>query len=66
MEVEEQDREKTVFTSSNGLWQFNVKAFGLCTVPATFKRLMGNILGDLRCLVYLDDMTGHTIERLNH
>ena len=59
MEVEEQDREKTAFTAGNGLWQFNVMAFGLCNTPTTFERLMDNILGDLRCLVYLDDMIAH-------
>lgn len=59
VEVEEQDREKTAFTAGNGLWQFNVMAFGLCNAAATFERLMENILGDLRCLVYLDDMIAH-------
>ena len=58
VEVEEQDREKTAFTAGNELWQFNLMAFGLCNAPATFERLMDNILGDLRCLVYLDDMIG--------
>ena len=28
VEVEEQGREKTAFTADNGLWQFNVMAFG--------------------------------------
>lgn len=42
-----------------GLWQFNVMAFHLCHAPATFERLMDTILGDLRCLVYLDDMIAH-------
>ena len=28
VEVEEQGREKTTFTADNGLWQFNVMAFG--------------------------------------
>lgn len=72
MEVEEQDREKTAFTAGNGLWQFNVIAFGLCNAPATFERLMDNMLGDLRCLVYLDDMIAHAktfeleLQRLTH
>ena len=39
---------------------------------ATFERLMDNILGDLRCLVYLDDMIAHAktfqleLQRLTH
>ena len=53
VEVEEQDREKTTFTAGNRLWQFNVMAFSLCNAPATFERLMDNILDDLRCLVEL-------------
>ena len=59
MEVEEQDHEKTAFTTGNALWQFNVMALGLCNAPVNFERLMENILGDLRCLVCLDDMIAH-------
>ena len=59
VEVEEKDREKTAFSVGNGLWQYNVMAFGLCNAPATFERLMENVLGDLRCLIYLDDVIVH-------
>ena len=59
MEVEEKNREKTAFTAGHGLWHLNVMAFGLCSAPATFQRLMDNILGNLRCLVYLDDIIAH-------
>ena len=64
-EVEEKDREKTAFSVGNGLWQYNVMVFGLCNAPGTFERLMENLLGDLRCLIYLDDVTVHasTFER---
>ena len=55
----EKDREKTAFTAENGLWQYNVMGFGLCSAPATFERLMDTILGDLRCLIYLDDIIVH-------
>ena len=57
----ENDREKTAFTTGNGLWQYNVMAFGLCNVPATFERLMDTTLGDLRCLIYLDDIIVHAM-----
>ena len=65
VEVEEKDREKTAFSVGNGLWQYNVMAFGLCNAPATFERLMENVLGDLRWLIYLDDVIVHasTFER---
>jgi len=56
VELAEQDRKKTASTTGSGLWQLNVMAFSLCNAPATFERLMDNILDDLRCLVYLDDM----------
>ena len=65
VEVEEKDREKTAFSVGNGLWQYNVMAFGLCNAPATFERLMENVLGELRSLIYLDDVIVHpsTFER---
>ena len=53
------DREKTAFTAGRGLWQFCVMPFGLCNAPATFKRLMEQVLAGLPlsiCLVYLDDI----------
>ena len=31
-------------------------ALGLCYTLATFERLMDTLLGDLRCLIYLDDI----------
>jgi len=65
--AEVQDKEKTAFTTGNGLWQFHVMPFGLCNAPATFERLMEQILAGLPlhvCLVYLDDILvpGKTFE----
>ncbi|UYV66261.1 hypothetical protein LAZ67_4001049 [Cordylochernes scorpioides] len=59
VEVEERDKEKTAFTTTHGLYEFNVMPFGLCNAPATFERNMENMLGNLRwqiCLCYLDDV----------
>lgn len=59
VEMDPADKEKTAFTSGTGLWQFTVLPFGLCNAPATFERLMENILRGLSwktCLVYLDDV----------
>ncbi len=55
-------RPKTAFTTGMGLWQFRTMPFGLCNAPATFERLMEQVLqGILResCLVYLDDILVH-------
>jgi len=57
--LEECDKEKTAFATYNGLYEFNVLAFGLCNAPATFQRLMSLLLANLQweiCLVYLDDV----------
>ena len=59
VEVEEKDRQKTAFCTTEGLFQFKVMPFGLCNAPATFQRLMDLMLAGLQwseCLVYLDDI----------
>ena len=57
MEVDDQDREKTAFTTPFGLFEFERMPFGLCNAPATFQRLMQQCLGDQlteSAMVYLD------------
>ena len=59
VELEEADREKTAFCTTEGLYQFKVMPFGLCNAPASFQRLMDMVLSGLQwaqCLVYLDDI----------
>ena len=57
--VREEDKKKTAFVFSAGLYEYNVMPFGLTNAPATFQRLMDAVLAGLRwksCLVYLDDI----------
>ncbi|TPX51269.1 hypothetical protein SeLEV6574_g00360 [Synchytrium endobioticum] len=57
--IAEADKEKTAFTSHEGLFEYNVMPFGLTNAPATFQRLMDVVLSGLKwqsCLVYLDDI----------
>lgn len=57
--VSESDKEKTAFATPDGLYEFNVMPFGLCNAPATFERMVDNVLRGLKwktCLCYLDDI----------
>jgi len=61
-------KEKTAFSTGSGLWQFKVMPFGLCIAPATFERLMEQVLIGLPmsvALVYLDDIIvpGHSFSQ---
>ncbi|GFT23295.1 retrovirus-related Pol polyprotein from transposon 17.6 [Trichonephila clavipes] len=59
IEDDEADREKTAFITPKGLYEFNVMPFGICNAPATFKRMMDNLLRHLKwkmCICYLDDI----------
>ncbi|GFW95328.1 hypothetical protein TNCV_2970501 [Trichonephila clavipes] len=59
IEIDETDREKTAFITPKGLYEFKVMPFGLCNAPATFERMMDNLLRRFKwtmCLCYLDDI----------
>ena len=57
--VAEKDKPKTAFTTKFGLYEFNVLPFGLTNGPATFQRLMEQVLKGLQwrtLVLYLDDI----------
>ena len=57
--LSEDAKQKTAFATHSGLFQFAVMPFGLCNAPATFERLMSQVMRGLhwkRCLVYIDDI----------
>ncbi|GFX68290.1 hypothetical protein TNCV_2816651 [Trichonephila clavipes] len=59
IEIDEADREKTAFITPEGLYEFKVMPFGLCNAPATFERMMDNLIRHFKwtmCLCYLDDI----------
>ena len=54
-----EDREKSAFATSLGLFQFTVMPFGLANSPSTFERLMEDVLRGLQwteLLLYMDDI----------
>ncbi len=70
-----EDREKSAFATSLGLFQWTVMSFGLVNAPSTYERLMENVLRALQweeCLLYMDDIIvpcaniQQGIERLKH
>ena len=68
--LSENAKPKTAFATHSGLFQFAVMPFGLCNAPATFERLMSQVMRGLHwkrclvCLVYIDDFesTLHNLE----
>lgn len=54
-----ESREMTAFSTGQGHYHFKRMTMGMKTSPATFQRLMNNVLSGIigiKCLVYLDDI----------
>lgn len=59
IEMHENSIEKTAFNTENGHYEYVRMPFGLKNAPATFQRVMDNVLKDLQhkiCFVYMDDI----------
>ena len=55
--LREEDMEKTAFSVGADHYEFTVMPFGLTNAPATFQRMMGNLLKGIKgCLVFIDDI----------
>ncbi|CAF4410957.1 unnamed protein product, partial [Rotaria magnacalcarata] len=65
--IVESDKEKTAFVTPDGHYEFNVLAQGLMNAPASFQRVMNNLLATGRwdyVVIYLDDIVifSHSFE----
>ena len=58
--IDKESKQYTAFTVGNLVFfKCERMPFGLCSVPATFQRLMQSCLGEINltyCLIYLDDV----------
>ena len=66
--IAEADKEKTAFVTPDGHYEFNVLPQGLMNAPASFQRVMNNLLATGRwdyIVIYLDDIVifSHTLEQ---
>jgi hypothetical protein len=68
--IDEEDRPKTAFRCSLGLFEYNVMSFGLTNAPATFQAMVNKIFEP--CIrkgyltVYLDDILIHSRSAQEH
>lgn len=69
IEVNPEDMEKTAFTTHNGHYEFVRMPFGLKNAPATFQRMMNNVLREhinKHCVVYMDDILVYSTSLEEH
>ncbi len=67
--IKASDRQKTAFVTPDGLYEFLVMPFGLCSAPGTYQSMMDLVIAGLKwstCLVYLDDIIIHAKSQDQH
>ncbi|GBO45803.1 Retrovirus-related Pol polyprotein from transposon 17.6 [Araneus ventricosus] len=64
--VEPEDVQKTVQITPCGLYEFLYMPFGLRNAAQTFQRFLDDILRDLNCFAYLDDILIASIDHASH
>ena len=67
VELEEESKEKTAFSTKTGQYCFNRMPFGIAAAPGTFQELMIKVLNGMKnALVYLDDILIYTTNLEEH
>lgn len=69
IEMKQSDIPKTAFTVDHGHYEYTRMTFGLKNAPATFQRVMDNMLRDMigkNCLVYMDDIVIYSSSLQEH
>ena len=67
IEMDKASKEKSAFTCEAGLYEFNVMPFGLTNAPATFQRMMDEIITEAQVgQNYLDDVILGTVTFEEH
>ena len=65
--MSDEDKEKTAFSTSRGLFQFRRMPFGLVNAGATYCRIMRKLLDAIPCVdSYIDDVLIHTSSWSEH
>ena len=60
-------REISAFSTPDGLYQYKVMPFGMKNAPATFQRLINNIIADQpNCSAYIDDIIIYSKDFISH
>ena len=69
VEMADEDKEKTAFTSFLGSFSFQVMPFGLRNSPSTYQRLMSHVLSGYTgvfCHVFIDDIIVYSRDMSEH